>query len=437
MDTHSKRGKRSDLLDTLTVERAQYVELRSTKSTALLGNRLSDGDSLYLFITPNNAKSWRMDYRFPKGGRKRVIVFGSYPAMGLGQARKGKLAAKLVLAEGRDPAAEKGKALAALREAEEQKQGEKKNTFRKIAAEWLEAELKAKPRSAVWKSNTERWLSWASDEFGNKPLPEIKAADILALIKRVAQKTPASAEFCRQVIARVFDYAIVTLRQPDGMNPAHSLRRAIIVPPRKHRPMLDAKELPQFLSDLDKYDGPESVKLGVKILLHAFPRKNELAEAPWKEIDLDAAEWRISAERMKTKQAHTVPLSRQVVAMFRRLKELAGDSPFVFPSRHRNKTEPMTGQVFNYCLNSIGYRDRLSPHGTRATAASVLADAGHDVHVIDAALAHVQKSQTTRAYFRNDYREQRRALSQAWSDLLDSFAAGGNVIPINAAKAAA
>jgi integrase len=137
------------------------------------------------------------------------------------------------------------------------------------------------------------------------------------------------------------------------------------------------------------------------------------------------------------KREHKIPLSPQVVGYFRRLKELAGDSSYVFPSSYRRGAEPINGQGFNFLLNDMGYQNRLSPHGMRATAASALADAGWDVHIVDAQLAHEKLGKTQRAYFRNEYLEQRRAMLNTWSATLDSYEAGrSNVVPIGAGKAA-
>ena len=280
----ASKGRATNLLDALTVERATYTEIRSKGATApgidprtgkpkqnregaLLGNRLSDGDSLYLFITPNNAKSWRMDYRFPKGGKRRVMVFGSFPAMSLSAARIAKLKAKALLGEGKDPAAERQQLLEAQRLAEEQKQSERLHTFRNVAQEWCEEELAAKPKSDSWKCNVSRWLSWANDEFGNRPLPEIGAAEVLKLIKRVAKEKPTSAEWLRQTVARVFAYGIRTLRAPKGFNPAEAVQGAIIVPDQEHHPKLTVKELPGFFADLEKHDAPETMKLSYRWML--------------------------------------------------------------------------------------------------------------------------------------------------------------------------
>ena len=434
-----KQGKRVQILTPLQVSETKYAEQRSS-SGALTGNRLADGAGLYLFITPNGAKSWRFDFRYL--GKRRVLVYGSFPDLGLAAARQEHAKARLLLAQGLDPADEKKKGRQAQRLAIEQERAESKNTFRNVAEDWMQATVKAKGKagkkpSKTWASNIERWIGWANDEFGNRRLPEIEAPDVLRLINRIAEKAPASAEFCRQTISRVFSYGIRNLMAPKGFNPGEAVRGAIIVPEKKHHPKLVAKEIPAFLAALDKYQGPEAVKIGMHLLLHCWTRKNELAGARWSEIDFNAATWTVPAERMKMKREHVIPLTPQVVAMFRRLKELAEDSPFVFPSRQRNKPDqPMGGETFNYTMKVIGYKGRFGPHGVRATAASILADAGWDADIIEIQLAHARQG-TKAAYLRNTYLPQRRDMLMAWSGILDSYKAGGAIIvPIGAGKAA-
>lgn len=411
------------------VEKAKYQLLASKGSGSLLPNRIPDKDGMYLAITPHGAKSWRYDFRFPAGshGRRCVLVYGKWPAVSLEKARKAHEKAKELLAEGKNPAL-----LKRIEKQRSKQQGD--NTFRSIGEEWYAAELRASSKSEAWKQNYKRWLSWAYEDFGNRALPEIEAADVLALVKRIEQSGKAkSAEYCRQTVARVFDYGITNLRAPRGYNPAAAISGAVLVPERKHHKKLEPGDLPAFLAALDGYKGPESLKLGVKILLHCFPRKVELIEAPWSELDLDAGLWSLGAARMKMKRDHVIPLSPQVVAMFRRLKVLAGDAALVFPAFHDPK-KPIPHDRLNRVINEIGFEGRFSPHGVRSTAASILADAGHDVAVIDAQLAHAKKDQTQAAYFRNTYLEKRRELLTVWSSMLDAFASGGaKVIPIKAA----
>jgi integrase len=429
-------------LNALQVKEARYIEKKSP-SGALLGNMLTDGRGLALFITPNNAKSWRFFYRF--GGKSRVLVIGSYPDLSLSAARIQLDKARLELAHGHDPAKAKQARKAADRKSADAKRTADKNTFRAVAAEWLEETLAKRkddikgPYSESWQENTNRWIGWANEEFGSRPLSQIEPSDIRRLLKNVARTAPRSAEFCRQVLATIWDHGILNEYAPRGFNPAAALRKLIKVPARQHRPKLDADQLPKFLADLDAYKGhQEQTKLGIKILLHTYARRAELIECKWSELDLDKGTWKLSADRMKMDRPFIRPLSRQVVGYFRQLQEINGSSEWVFPATSkRRRGKCISEQTFNFALGQMGYTgDMFGPHGARATAISILSNAGWTMNILKASLAHKIKDGTDAAYFRGDYAVTRTDLAQAWSDLLDGYAAGGaKVIPLNKAAA--
>jgi integrase len=409
----------------LAIERAKY-ELTYNASGKLKAKRLSVEKGLFLFITPNNVKSWRYEYRL--NGR-RVIVYGQYPQVSLKQAEDLHTDARRIIATGQIPVITNGKVLP-KREAASLGVD---NRFRAVARDWYRAELRAnKNLSEAWRENTKRWLRQANTDFGNKLLPDIEAADILAVIKKVEAKGfAASAEYLRQTVSRVFHYGILQLRAPRGFNPAQALQGAIKVPKKRHHPKLERDQIKPFIDAVQQSDEPEEIKLGLMILLHTFPRRQELVFTPWSEIDEDT--WTINAARMKKDRAHLIPLSTQVQDMFTRLKELAKDSPYVFPSPN-DPRKPRTRQTFNLALYRLGYKGVFSPHGVRSTAASILADQGWSKDVVDAALAHSDDDDTRAAYFRNSYVEQRRTLAQEWSDLLDGLVNGAKVIPIGEAR---
>jgi integrase len=410
------------------VEHEKYQPLTSDGKPRSGPYRLTDRDGLYLAILPSGVKSWRYDFKLQ--GR-RVIVYGTYPVISLEKARDLHIDAKRLATAGTIPAVHNGKIVSRAESLKAENAGD--NRFKTIGEEWYSAELKASPKSKSWQENYSRWLSWCNDAFGSRPLPEIEAADVLALVKKIEAEGKAnSAEHCRQVVARVFDYGITNLRAPRGFNPARAIQGAVIVPDPKHRPKLDVKEIPAFLKAIDGHER-EDMRLALKILLHCFTRKNELSEAPWSEIDFDAALWSIPASRMKKGRDHTVPLTSQTLTMFRRLKELSGDSPYILPSTV-NAKEPIHRNALNDALKKIGYDgEKFTPHGARGTAASILSDAGWSKEVIKKQLAHDDDSGTDRAYFRNTLLQQRRDMLQAWSNTLDGLAAGANVVPIGRA----
>ena len=414
-------------LTALAVERARYKPAFNAAGKPK-GNELRHEKGLFLYVTPNSVKSWRYQYRLH--GRK-IIVYGQYPEVSLAEAVDMHNDARKLIAAGQVPAVVNKKVIA----KKDAVSSGVDNRFRAVGEAWYAAELRANPAlSEAWRDNNRRFLDRAYEDFGNKPLPEVEAADVLALIKKVEAKgTPVTAEYIRQTVSRVFNYGILNLLAPRGFNPAEAIRGAVKVPKKQHRAKLEPDAIGPFIRTIRESAEDEAIKIGLEILLHTFPRRTELVLTPWTEIDGEI--WKISADRMKKDREHIIPLSRQVRAKFDRLKELAGDSPWVFPGR--NPRKPRNKQVFNNTLWRIGFKGVFSPHGVRSTAASILADQGYSREVVDAQLAHAEDNETMAAYFRNQYIDQRREMLQRWSDLLDGFAAGGaKVIPIGSGKAA-
>ena len=139
-----------------------------------------------------------------------------------------------------------------------------------------------------------------------------------------------------------------------------------------------------------------------------FVRKSELIGATWGELDLDKAEWRIPAERMKMKDPHIVPLSRQAVECFRELKAIASGSDYVLPNLGSLK-KPMGASSLNVAFDRMGYGERFTPHGVRATASTILNEQGFRPDVIERQLAHTERNRIRAAYNHADYLIERRA----------------------------
>jgi len=225
---------------------------------------------------------------------------------------------------------------------------------------------------------------------------------------------------------QVFAYAIFTKRA--DRNPAVDLRGALKPSKKKHHAHLSAKELPEFLQKLETYDGQIQTKLAVKMLLLTFVRTSELRYALWEEIDLDKGEWRIPAERMKMRDPHIVPLSRQAVDVLRELQKFTGHWPRVFPNQHK-PAGYMSENTVLYALYRLGYHSRLTGHGIRGTASTILNEHGFTPDVIERQLAHAERNGVRRAYNHAEYLPERRKMMQWWGDYLDSAVAEGKVLP--------
>lgn len=337
---------------------------------------------------------------------------GVYPHVTLADARERRADAQKRLATGIDP----GEAKKEAKRAQLQKT---ENSFEAVAREWL------KQRQHEWAANTakvaqHRLEKYAFPKLGNRPVADIKAPEVLAMLRAIEKNgTLVTARRIMQRCAQIFMYAIATGRAE--RNPVPDLRGALKTPVVKHRAYLEAKDLPDFLKKLDAYDGNLQTKLALRLLLLTFVRTTEQRGAYWKEIDWDKAEWRIPSARMKMKELHIVPLSRQAIAVLRDLEALSGDRDFIFPNHHNPKTF-MSENTMLFGLYRMGYHSRATGHGFRSTASTILNEHGFRADVIERQLAHLERNNVRAAYNHAQYLPERRELMQWWADYLDEAA---------------
>jgi len=381
--------------------------------------KLSDREGLYLFVTPAGGKSWRYDYRI--AGARETLVIGNYPDIGLGLARETHQDARKAVAQGESPAKAKQKAKAQVQLA-------RANTVRAAAEKWYQVRVGA--RSASWRDGTRRWLEQdIYPALGNKPIQEVTADDIEKLVRHIAEKRgPRSAYCARLTLASIYKSLPRTL----GLgNPARDVSNVIELPkPKPKGRPLTAKEIPEFLEAVDRYGGRTATKLAIKLLMITFVRKLELIEARWDEIDLNREEWVIPAERMKMDKPHIIPLPRQALKCFNKLKPLSFGSRYVFPNIG-DPNKPMGASTLNKVFEEIGYGNgRFTPHGARATASTALNEQGWSADAIERQLAHTERDLVRAAYNHSDHMEQRRNMMQAWADYLDALCIGTNVIAV-------
>lgn len=239
--------------------------------------------------------------------------------------------------------------------------------------------------------------------------------------------TPEVVAKCRVIAGQVFRYAIASGRAKH--DPSRDLKGALKTREKQHYARLSEADLPEFLAKLDGYDGNTLTKLAMKLLVLTFVRTGELREAKWPEFDLDKREWRIPAERMKSRAEHLVPLSTQALAALKQLHEIAGGREHVFPNEH-HPLKPMSENTILFALYRMGYRGRATGHGFRATASTILNEQGWDADVIERQLAHKEANKVRAAYHHSEYLAERRKLMQAWANYLDASKLGAEVIPL-------
>jgi integrase len=378
--------------------------------------KLFDGDGLYLLIKSTGSRLWRYKYR--AGGRENLISFGSYPEVSLKDARERREDARRLILSGGDPSAQRQAQRAA-----------RADTFEALAREWLGVQAKSLgPRTL--RKKTERFEAFVFPYLGKKPITEIKAPEMLAVLKRIeARGKHETAHRVRSECGNVFRYAVATGRAEQ--DPTIHLRGAISAVSRKNRPaILDPARIGELMRAIDGYRGDVSTEFALKLLPLTFVRPGELRLAEWTEFDLNAAEWRIPAGRMKMRELHVVPLSRQALALFNDLHTLTGDGRYVFPSL-RSADRPISDNTINAALRRLGFRgDEMVGHGFRSMASTCLNEQGWHPDLIELQLAHAERNDSRAAYNRAQRLPERRKMMQAWADYLAELR--GKMAPHNA-----
>ena len=232
----------------------------------------------------------------------------------------------------------------------------------------------------------------------------------------------------REVCGQVFRYAVATGRAT--YNPVADLVGAIVTPPVKHRPAItDKRAFGGFLRDLRDYKEADPLTIfATRLALLTFVRSQELRFAKWDEVDLKAREWRVPAGRMKmakgSNQAHIVPLSKQAVEVLKALRSLTGGRDSLFPNNY-GADGYMSENTIGNMLKRMGYKDRQTLHGFRASARSLLSERGWSVAALERQLDHAERSKVVAAYARSEHLEERRRMMADWGALVASLE-GGN-----------
>lgn len=382
---------------------------------------MADGQGLTLMVQPNGAKLWRFRYRF--AGKPQMLSFGRWPEVSLVDARTLREDARAKLRAGINPSAvrKEVKARAVVAAA---------NTFRALAAEWIEQHREewGAPHLQRVQAQLDRDIL---PSLGDRPIMEITPAEVLAMVKRVEGRGSLSmAKRCLDRTTDIFALGVRTLRCPS--NPARDLVGVLKTRKVTHHAALSFDQLPTFYERLEALSAGPELKGAMEMAILTAARSGEVRGMRWDELDLNAKAplWRIPAERMKMANEHLVPLSRQAVAILERMQPLSGDGALVFPSPSKPK-EPLTANALLMALWRMGYaKGEITMHGFRATFSTTLNELGHNPDVIERALAHLPADKVRAAYHRAQYLDERRKLLQAWADMIDGKRAGGGVVPI-------
>lgn len=375
--------------------------------------KLSDGAGLYLEIVPNGkpngSKYWRLKYRF--AGKEKRLAIGIYPEVSLKEAREKRDKARDLIRDGIDPSQAK-------KDLKHQQYIDTENTFKNIACEWHHNQ------KLTWTSKHAETVLRRLELnvfpiLGDKPIHTIKAQELLNVIRIIEGREALDvAHRTLQTCGQIFRYAIATGRAE--RNVTLDLRGALKTRKKENYNHLEAKELPEFLQKLAEYDGDLQTVLGFKLLILTFVRTGELRGAKWEEIDFEKAEWRIPAERMKMKELHIVPLSTQAIAVLKELQRLTGHHEYIFPNRNKPLSF-ISENTLLYALYRMGYHNRATVHGFRATASTILNEHNWRPDVIERQLAHAERNKVRASYNHAQYLPERQRMMQWWADYLDEI----------------
>ncbi len=266
--------------------------------------------------------------------------------------------------------------------------------------------------------------------IGARPVGGITAPELLAVLRRIeASGRLETAHRAHQNCGQVFRYAVATGRAE--RDPSGDLRGALPPASKSHyAAVTEPKAIAGLLRAIDGYTGSFVTTRALRLAPLVFVRPGELRRAEWAEIDLDAAEWRIPAAKMKMRAPHVVPLADQALAILRELHPLTGRGRYVFPGA-RSAERPMSENAVNAALRYMGYdSDVMTGHGFRALASTTLHEQGWPSDIIERQLAHAERNKIKAAYNRAEHLPERRRMMQAWADYLGGLKAGADVVPL-------
>ncbi len=411
------------------------IQVRNAKIDKNKDYRLADGGGLYLLLTKDGGKYWRMDYRLYE--RRNTLAFGKYPDVSLANARDQRKAARDLINKGIDPAQAK-------RIENHTKATANANTFEAVAREWHANKLDS------WQERTATNILHRLEKdvfplIGKYPIAEIKAPVMLDVLRQIEKRGAVDmAKRQGQVCGQIFRYAIACGKAET--DPVPSLRGALKANPKGHHAAITADDLPEFLRALQKIEGRMYIptKVMFRLMMLTFVRTSELTTTEWAEIDLEKEDWVIPWQRMKMgkkkinprKVDHHVFLPRQGWELLRELYVITGNNKYLFPNT-RDHEKPATNFGILAALKRMGYSGKMTGHGFRSLAMGVIKERLNYRHeVVDRQLSHASGDTYGEAYDRAMFLDERKVMMQNYADYLDS-AASGKVIMGKFGKAAA
>jgi integrase len=381
--------------------------------------KIFDQCGLYLHVSETGSKLWR--YQFRLNGKQSIASLGRYPVTSLADARDAHREAQKLVAQGINPTGERKARVEAEKAATV-------HSFASVAGEWLDwfRTGKSTRHVAVTESRLNRVVLPA---LGGYAVNEITAQTLVEFAKAVeSERGREMADRCLMVVGQVLRWAVSNGKAKQnahaGLRPSEILKPAKVV----NFARLEEKELPGLLQAIELYTGTPLARLAMKLMAYTLLRTGELINLRWSDVcidcgEADAPKFTIPGDRMKMGRDHVVPLSKQAshtLHLLRQYRDQIGSkSEYVFPGTQGAAT--MSNMTLLLMFKRMGFGKKMTGHGWRGVASTILNDHGFNRDWIEMALAHVPQG-VRHDYNKALYLEGRREMLQWYADRLDTLA---------------
>lgn len=394
------------------------------KCTPARPDKYSDRQGLQLLVRSSGTRTWVSAYRID--GKQQKNTLGTYPQMGLAEARVANSDIKALVANGINPKNKK---------RQDKLANEQAKMFNDYALEWLEErERNVKPRT--YQQDYNRMHKDVIPSFKGIALKDVTFEDCKSMADNIESRAEKGTP-PREVTRRTIDLVGNILKRAKRerlieANHTEGLKELYPKAKTKHMKHVDLSELPKLLQDIEGYHGHDQTRLGMKFLAYSFCRTIELRMMKWEHIDFPNRLWRVDIDNLKIARKHVVPLSNQMLAVLEEMESITGQYEYVF--YHTGMHQPYSEEFINNALDILGYAGKQTGHGFRHIASTNLNELGYMGDAIEKQMAHDKKSSIRAVYNHAQHLEERRKIMQVWADFLDLLRDKGEVVDFQTAR---